>query len=302
MQKQSRKERQQFNELHKIADSFIPKVKRAFLVAIDRFKVAINIPNLVEALSTGDISRVMNVIQLGQFAPKLQNTLSEPLRDLYIKSAQNALNQLPVKKLQHTPTVNFSFDIMNDRSVRFLQAYEFNLIRQLSTSTLNGIRQVVLNAFKEGGSPRQQARRIMEARGFGLTERQANAVDNFREMLVEDGRNAATVERQTARYYQRQLRRRATAIARTETIRAANAGQHELWRQAADDGLLDTTKIRRKWIVTRDERLSVSHRKIPGMNKKGVGLNEEFKTPEGPFLHPPTRTHCRCAVALIEVE
>lgn len=89
---------------------------------------------------------------------------------------------------------------------------------------------------------------------------------------------------------------RAEDIARTETMDASNAGQHEAWTQAVDDGLL-TGNEKQEWITTEDDRLCDDCNDMDGQQ---VGLDEEFESDEygsvdGPTLH----TKCRCTTGLV---
>ncbi len=136
---------------------------------------------------------------------------------------------------------------------------------------------------------------------------------NFREALIAQGADAAFVAKQTDRFRDRAIRRRATLIARTETIKAGNRGQQELWEQAAEQGFLDKARTRRVWIVTPDDRLcpyceDMGAKYGPGRGG-GVGLDEKFGAAESqlkdgsirtmePQQTPPLHPGCRCAMAL----
>jgi hypothetical protein len=214
----------------------------------------------------------------------------------------------------------------------------------VAKATQLAIRDVVLDAFNRGGHPYEQARRIRAVLSppqqanrilsrLGLTQTQAQAVDNYEAMLLggdvselrtaaqralRDRRFDANVFRailqkkpvpqakaaqMVERYYERMLQYRARNIARTETIRAAHAGQEELWRQATEQGLLKPERTRRKWIVTPDDRLCPICRAIPGRNLRGVPLGvplgEAFNTPIGGVKHPPAHPSCRCTLGLM---
>ncbi len=99
------------------------------------------------------------------------------------------------------------------------------------------------------------------------------------------------------RYRERYLKHRSEMIARTETLRAANLGSYEAWRQASEEQELFTgEQIRRDWLTAKDDRVRLGHRSIPGMNKGGVGMNQPFQTPTGPVMIPPHEPNCRCTV------
>lgn len=219
--------------------------------------------------------------------------------------------------------VQVSLNRLNPEAVAWLQNYTFALIREVSDEAIEAVRDTILEAFREGGHPYEQARTIRNV--VGLTRSQAAAVRNFRRMLesqafdqaltreLRDKRFDPTllkliqskqalskgrIDQMTERYYQRYLKYRAEMISRTESLRASNSGQNELWRQAADQGLLDRDRGRRMWVVARDERLCEICREIPRMNPDGVKLGETFKTSRGPIEFPPAHVSCRCTCVI----
>jgi len=85
---------------------------------------------------------------------------------------------------------------------------------------------------------------------------------------------------------------RAETIARTETMRAANAGQREAWSQAEDDGLIEEGQTR-VWIVTDDDRLCQDCEDMDG-EEAALGEDYDGDGGDGPPLHPD----CRCTEGL----
>lgn len=219
--------------------------------------------------------------------------------------------------------VEMRFDLKNERSVAFLRDYNFSLVTEVSTRTIEGTRQVILEGQNAGLSPKKQAERIKEF--IGLTVAQANAVDNYRRALengdyqnalrrqLRDRRSDKTLQRNSLkgtqlstkqidalvdRYEQRMIRYRAEMIARTETLRAANYGIREAWQQAQQQGLI-RAEARKGLIITNDERRCDFCLETKKMNASGVLLSAPFITPAGPMDGPPFHPHCRCTIALL---
>jgi hypothetical protein len=89
---------------------------------------------------------------------------------------------------------------------------------------------------------------------------------------------------------------RATSIARTETIAAANEGQREAWLQAEDQGLLNSEEVERVWIITDDDRLCPICEALDGAT---ADLGGTFDSEDvGPLTGPPAHPLCRCAQGL----
>lgn len=298
------------------AASFEPALRKAFLRALERVRETANLEKLAEALESGNVDTVMDELGLDEALPaELGQAVAPQIEDEVIEVGRGT----PARTMGGS--VGMRFDLTNPKTAEFLRTYNFDLIKQISDDTREGIRTVVSNAFANGGHPYVQAREIMAS--IGLTDTQAAAVQNFRNLLVNRDRAALTralrdkrfdrtldrglgalrdhemapeqVDKMVARYRDRMIDMRAKTIARTETIRAANAAQHMAWQQAADIGLLDINTLRRFWLVTPDDRLCEVCEAIPEDNPDGVALDEDFDTDLGPVAYPPAHPNCRCA-------
>lgn len=306
--------------INDIADKLAPRIRDAFLRAIDATKGGFPKKALEEALMTGDINAALAVLDSPIFEGALRGqgidpkatSFQEALRDTFTGGAQNALVQLPKNIAAQT-----SFDLLNPETVKFLEGYELDLIRQVSTDTKEGLREIIMQAINEGGHPRQQAIKIREI--IGLTDRQTQAVNRFEQLLrnvgdedislqdllnrkLRDRRFDATIlrgkkltekqiQQMRDRYVQRYLKYRAEVIARTESIRAANAGQMELWRQGIQQGTLPQ-ELMVRWIVTPDDRLCPICEPLDG---EVVRIGELFSVG---IEFPPAHPQCRCTVGL----
>lgn len=238
------------------------------------------------------------------------------------------LGLLKITPEEAEAALGFKFDIFNPESVAFIQSSEFLLVRGINRRSRDGLRTIMSASFQDGIPPASSARRIRQI--VGLTPKQAEMVINFRRALT-GGRGAApsrsvlarqlrdhrfdpTVlraidrgivltaaqrERMVARFAERLLAFRANNIARTETIRAANAGQQALWDQMVQQRILIPEEMRRIWIVTQDDRLCPICEPIPGLNAGGVGMDVPFITPVGELMHPPAHPQCLPSDTLI---
>lgn len=143
----------------------------------------------------------------------------------------------------------------------------------------------------KNGKPKDgiERRRLRDFRYDGTTAK-----------AIETGNPLTPVQitRMVDAYKRKYLRHRSETIARTESIRTANAGVHETYRQAIAAGVLNPDLVRRQWIISRDERTCEWCQPIPGMNpKKGVRFGDQFKTPRGSVMLPPEHPNCRCSVS-----
>jgi len=303
---------------------YTAKVRQAFLDAIAKIKDQIDpdeLTRLIRVNPQGAIDYV-NVRLSDQGFRPIAGAATEATVQAGIAAARAPLG-VPNE-------IRFSFGHTNPDVVARLQSNEFRLIRELSDQSRKAVADAIRKGITEGRNPIDVARDVRAH--IGLTERQAQAVRNYRQALQDADRSAlnrvlrdrrfdptvrsalgdagnnlsaSQIDSMVARYEARTLKYRAETIARTESTRALNEGNTQTWRQAVADGLLSADQITRRWIYTRDDRTRDAHIAIPGMNPDGVGLDQPFETPLGPLLYPgdPAGTpdnviQCRCATII----
>lgn len=279
-----------WKELHRIADKYQPRVRRAFLTALEEIKGETKLVDIAAALQTGRVEVVVKILGLDQLETRLK-TLTEELRGTYEEAAKGpGIASLP------TIAAAYRFDLMNPHSVNFLQNYNFRLVKDISNNTREALRTILVESFKHGVPPAAAARRIRDV--IGLTPKMARAVVNYERSFDETDMDIPTVSRLVESYITRLTRARANTISRTETIRAAGAGREGAWQDAAEKGFIKKREVRREWLVTDDDRLCPICEAIPGLNEGGVGIDQPFQTDVGPKMQEPAHPNCRCSVVL----
>jgi len=280
-----------YKRLHEIADRMEPSVRRLFIEGIQNLRDQADIDALKKAIEQQNQGAILQILQS---------------QDTYFATSEALLEAIneAAKDRSILPEVAavLVWDALRPRNVQFLREYRTGFISGVDQKTQNGIRQIILDTFRYGGTTDEQAKRIKDL--IGLTERQAIAVTNYRNMLVSEGKTASQVERFVTAYRNRQLRYRATVIARTETIRAVNAGIYAATRQAIDDGLISNPRF--VWVTVPDDRLCEWCASLEGAE---VGLEENYRAtvnrPVGGALtyttqYPPLHPNCRCVISVIE--
>ena len=193
------------------------------------------------------------------------------------------------------------FQLDNPEAVAWARRHAGELVQGISERSKEAIREIVSRLMAGDISAADAAERIRSV--IGLAPRDAVALDNFRQGLLQRvAQNTMALDYamlQVDQYRRRLLADRATLIARTETITAANQGQQQLWRQAVDRGFLDPARVKRRWIVTPDERLCYICAGIP--DNGPVGLHDPFQGGDGNLYDvPPAHPACRCTMALVQ--
>lgn len=275
--------------VHKIADRLTPQLRDAFLRGVLAMDGGIDQKILIAAVESGDMERAFAAIPFEAFADALKTGGGDVLLQAIAEAGASA-----ALMLQDTHGVTITFDLTNPRAQQFAATQTATMVTQISEGTKDAIRAIIERGFSEGLTPQQMAMEIRQV--VGLTDRQALAVANFRAGLMADGIEGDVLANRVNKYAQAQLRYRGTMIARQETLSASNAGQRELWMQAADKGLLSADQ-EREWILTPDGRLCPNCERMDGSRVK---LNEPWQTPAGPVMIPQQiHPMCRCAQGLV---
>lgn len=316
-----------YRALHRVADRLEPELRDAFLEALRTHRDTIDLQALETALRTKNAEAVIQALGVPELTAAMHPRLEVAYRRALLGGGE-AVAQVLGSELG----IGFSFDRTDPGAVLAARRDAGTLIVRIDDEARDMVRGIVGDMFTSGVPPDRAAVRIRDV--VGLTRRQAGYVENFRDQLrqiraaapddvgalvsraVDRRLDAVTKQRirsaalrgelteelidEVAGTYRDSLNnRRALNIGRTESIRAAHAGQHQSHLQAVQGGHISRENTRRFPVVTPDDRLRPSHAAIPGMNPEGVGLTEPFRTPDGPKMYPPFGVSCRCSVSLL---
>jgi SPP1 gp7 family putative phage head morphogenesis protein len=183
------------------------------------------------------------------------------VRDESGRHAMNALlARLRTKRLRLAADVHVKvrpggFNVTNPAAVSWIERHAGELIKDISKTTRQTISELVDRAFTEQFTVDDLAKEIAD--------------------VVKDPV-------------------RAELIARTETMRASNAGEQEAWDQAVEEGLLMGNE-KQEWIVTPDDRLCPL---CEAMDGQMAGFGETFNFDGDEIDGPPGHPRCRCTVGL----
>lgn len=210
--------------------------------------------------------------------------------------------------------VRLAFNVSTPAVKKWIAAYSAQLVTGVTDEVRTALNETMLNAFDRHLTADDTAELIENV--IGLDSRRADALDNFlddirenpggtawagdRKVRVPEEVTTDFLEAQANRYSAELLSDRAIMIARTETIAAANGGQQLLWQQAVEEGLLDTSRYERVWIITPDDRLC---EECNGMeDERAPIVGGAFEGEDGPIEGPPLHPMCRCAQGIAAIE
>lgn len=307
--------------IDELAAKFEPEIRKEFLKAIEGITSKIDIEEIAAALEAGDTGLAMRLVEFAVGTLTFAGVL-KAIQSSFVAGGGFGAE---IMRQYYPNSVNIVFDAYNQQSIDWIRNHDVRLVGDTTKSMAATVENVLRRSIQQGTNPLQTAREIR--RSIGLTAKQEQAVANFKRMLEEgdsatlqralrDKRFDSTVRRairgeiklsqdkidkMVKRYRERYLKYRSETIARTESIRAVQAGNYLAWKVMADAGIIDASKVRRKWQYTADSRVRHAHVTIPLLNPEGVGLDEPFLSELGPIMYPgdPAATagntiNCRC--------
>lgn len=286
---------------------------------------------ITSAKGTFALIEIENLLEAGMF----QEAIDAAVRGGIIKFADASTavyvlaGQSTSEFLSEAIEVTISFDQVNERAVETMRRERLRQIREFSAEQRRATRAALTEGIRTGLNPRQQAQNFKNS--IGLTEKQIEAVNNFRRLLETGSREALTRElrdkrsdrairaatraknkiplsqaqigRMTERYQTNFIKFRAETIARTESLRAVHQANDESYRQAIEEGHLEPEQLKREWNIAGDNRVRDSHDIMGGQIVDGMetpfisGDGFELLFPGDPAAPSSETIRCRCAVS-----
>lgn len=305
----------------KLLEELEPKIRAAFLEAINDITSAAQLSVIAGALERGDIESAVKALNLDRafFEP-----LDEAMRAAYIEGGKDALAGLPaIADNFRGGTITSRFDVRNIRAERYLSSDSSRRIKAVAEPTKKAARKLMTEALAKGRSPRAVAldlvgtvnRKTGKRSGgiIGLAENQAQWVLDAGEELstatgmrkykgrslstkrdratinkaLKQGRDLTKAEQQRIKrnYQNAVLKYRGETIARTELLQSLHASQNEAADQLVENGRLSPDAIVRIWDASEDGDTRPSHSAMDG--DKRSGTTSHFTTGNGhPIRYP----------------
>lgn len=295
--------------------------------ALGHLSMLVPIDPMVRLLKNGRLRELKDEVDFGHYGEVLKKPFQR-IADVYRAGAQLGVRKIngsfhrAGRRVRFRKAVDvFNFDMFNAATQARLRAAQDALIQQLETDARDTIEQIVLQGAYAGLSAEDIVADIRDM--IGLTDFQATAVMNYRRMLetldptalqrqlrnatmdglVRDAIDSGDLLRgdvintMVQDYTNNYLNYRASTIAQTESVRAANRGLHDAYTQAIDRGAIPDDAVRREWELG-DMPCPICE-SIPDNNPDGVGVGEFFTSDDGPVSDPPVHPNCMCSVNYI---
>lgn len=264
-----------------------PVIGKAFREAVDVLRQP-NEAELRSALERGQTERAVDSFPWGVFRQGFEASA----RAAIFATAKGA-GRMHAPVIIHKvvdPSFAAAFNLTNPRAIVAAITQTADLVTGIDTETRQAIREIIRRGAAGELDIDAQVKLLRQI--IGLNVPGANAAMNYRLAREAEGLAAERVDELSQRYVERAIRQRAEMIARTETIRAANIGQQELWQQALEGGYIDRTALQ-VWVASPD-----ACDDCVDLDEQVAELGQPFDGPEGPILGPPAHPNCRCALSL----
>lgn len=306
--------------LQDLLDKQEARIATIFRTAIAELKDQIDLKELADLIQQGRLDEALDRLQTAAEA------LGSATNVAFVTTGQSTADFLT-----NAGVGRVVFDQVNFRAVAAMQANRLEMITEFTAEQRRATSAALIAGVESGINPIAQARNFRDS--VGLTEKQWDAVANYRAVLervgtdatqreatvaraLRDGRGDAQIKRAiregqplpadkidwlVQRYSERYVKYRAEVIGRTEALRAVNSGNEEMYRQAIEAGTIDPDKLSRKWVTRLDGHERKAHRLINGIKKP---WGEPWQTILGPLKFPgdpdasaDNVVQCRCTIA-----
>ena len=326
-------------KLNELMDNLEPSVEQAFRDAIADIRSEIVLREVIERLERFDVEGAISALHIDAEAFR---PLTEAVRQAFNQGGVLVTQNMQKVSTPDGARVVVRWDGENQRAEQIIRTKAAQLVTLVTEDTKEMIRERIASGYEQGQGPRTIATsiagRIDRVTGkrvggvIGMTAPQGRTVEKARLALstgdiegmkaylglskrdkrydarvrkaIETGKpvDKETLGKITSQLTARYINLRAETIARTETMMAVSASQHEAYQQGLDKAGRDASLVTRTWRSAGDKRVRHTHAVLNG--QKVVGMDLAFQSPSGAMLRYPGDTSlgagasevigCRC--------
>lgn len=271
---------------HEVADRAVPKYAKAILGYNEVVRRSITERRVREAVETGDYGKVEAIPDWAAGQRYLESLLPSMLRDILEDSADVQGKSIAKARFGQAKIL----DVTDPHVTQWIRQHSGESIREFGNINRSTFRDMLAKA-KDMNMSTSHLSRWLKNVGVGLDSRSANAVENYRRRLEEDGTNPKRIDALVRRYSERLERQRAVRIAKTETLTAETQGRLEYLRQEQERGNIGRDALL-EWVTSLDERTCQVCSDLDG---EAHTVGYLFS---GGIVGPPAHPSCRCSLRL----
>lgn len=279
-----------FKKLLKLTDQKAGLVSVNLYKGITKFKKRISQEKLEEAWNSGNWANLNKVIPWENLVEDIYPAVVEVGKSI-ASAGEIAITALP-------PNINkrLRWDIHNPIIRKYITDKTSKLVVGINHETQQVIQNAVVRSYTHAMTPRHMAKLIKGS--IGLYPAQHVALSNYQLKLMAEGKTGEKLEKLVDQYENKLLDYRAKMIARTEMRAATNMGQISVWRQAANQDLIDKRTAKREWIAEGPDPCP----ECEEMDGEETGLDEPWIMKDGTqvdIIPIDVHPNCYCASRLI---
>ena len=264
------------------------QLRRDIIKSFIQLRNELDLAALMQAFDAGDMNAAMALISEADVAASLESAVQT------LKQAVVVAGEASAAQLSSYLGESIAFSLTNPNAVQFLEEFGADMVTNITPATRERIRLALKQAWADGLTPQQAAKRIRE--GLGLTAEMEVQKNKLIADMLAAGATEAEVEEYIAKWVEKKIRYRAQLIAENELVSAGNHGQEMLWDQAVQEGYIDPAKAKRRWVTTSGDKVCKYCNPMDGVE---VGIYESWQTGLGPVSTPTDiHIHCHCVEVL----
>lgn len=300
-----------YQAVHRRANQMTPELAKAILDAFQRLRDSMSEAELAKAIQLGGPERVVQELLQQAVLDVAMQPVRERTRRGILDSVKYHAKTLPVTNAASKEVI-LAFDYLSPHVVEAIRQLETRVITTLSDNIRETVRDQVAQGLTAGQSPRTVAKGLRDV--IGLAPNQRTAVENLRRELTDgefasaktrallDKRfnlakldalsasdRAAKVDTIVEQYRKSFVAFNAETNARTAALDSQKLGQRLSYETAADQGLIDRSRLMKRWVGVMDSRERPEHRAMEGDT---VPFDEPFKN--GEMIPGESTYNCRC--------
>jgi len=226
----------------RLLDQTWPGVQSEFVAAMRSARAGVDMQALEAAIARGDVDAAFRALRFDaadMFKTDTAITAALAAGGNYQMGAfQYATRRAPIAS-----RIVQSFGGRNERAERIALDLGARLVTEVVADTRVLIAQTIRAGLEAGAGPLRTALDISgrvvngtrQGGLVGLDSRRAGWVQNYRAKLLAEGRPQSQIDRMAQQYSNKLLRQRGETIARTETLKALNAGRQEALNQLIEN-------------------------------------------------------------------
>lgn len=291
-----------------VARRFEPRLRSKMHRRLLDLRTATSHESIVHHLLYGQQPDIVGAVPWDEWSSSIEVTKANPGDDLARIAAEIAqgtgspITRADIQRITQAWAQQHSADLARDLSAKSQKvlAQQVGRLMQARPPSVHAVATTIKNMIGLTPSQANAVRNYADALQEGITGRQLGRLYTLSPVQAGDRTISETrFDSLVDRYAARQVAWRANAIAETESVRAANAGEWLAWDEARAQGLIDGDRSEATWYTAEDERVcddcnSLDQETVPFTDQFG---NDGVGYVDWPPLHPL----CRCEMEITPV-